>query len=88
VIAQLGPGVTGLKVGDHMISSSVNTCGQCRYCMTGRANLCEIGKTTPGTLRGGHLDEPITRRYRIEEAPEAFDDLAQGRYARGVIVFD
>jgi Zn-dependent alcohol dehydrogenase len=34
------------------------------------------------------LDEMITRRYRIEEAPQAFEDLAQGRNARGVIVFD
>ena len=34
------------------------------------------------------LDELITRRYRIEEAPQAFADLAAGRNARGVIVFD
>ena len=33
------------------------------------------------------LDELITQRYRIEQAPQAFDDLAQGRNARGVIVF-
>ena len=34
------------------------------------------------------LDELITRTYRIDEAPQAFDDLAAGRNARGVIVFD
>ena len=34
------------------------------------------------------LDELITRRYRIDEAPQAFEDLAQGRHARGVIVFE
>jgi len=34
------------------------------------------------------LEELITRRYRIEEAPQAFADLAAGRNARGVIVFD
>jgi S-(hydroxymethyl)glutathione dehydrogenase/alcohol dehydrogenase len=34
------------------------------------------------------LDELITRRYRIEEAPQAFADLEAGRNARGVIVFD
>jgi NDMA-dependent alcohol dehydrogenase len=33
------------------------------------------------------LDELITRRYRIEEAPQAFADLESGRNARGVIVF-
>jgi S-(hydroxymethyl)glutathione dehydrogenase/alcohol dehydrogenase len=33
------------------------------------------------------LDELITRRYRIDEAPQAFADLESGRNARGVIVF-
>ena len=42
-----------------------------------------------GLYRGGRLklDELITRTYRIEEAPQAFDDLTQGREGRGVIVF-
>jgi len=34
------------------------------------------------------LDELITRRYTIDQAQEAFDDLVAGRNARGVIVFD
>jgi Zn-dependent alcohol dehydrogenase len=40
--------------------------------------------------QGGRLklDELITHRYRIDEAPQAFDDLANGRNARGMIVFD
>ncbi|MCC6657193.1 MAG: alcohol dehydrogenase, partial [Rhodocyclaceae bacterium] len=33
------------------------------------------------------LDELITRSYTIDEAPQAFADLAAGRNARGVIVF-
>jgi S-(hydroxymethyl)glutathione dehydrogenase/alcohol dehydrogenase len=33
------------------------------------------------------LDELITRTYTIDEAPQAFADLAAGRNARGVIVF-
>ena len=33
------------------------------------------------------LDELITRRYSIDEAPRAFEDLVAGRNARGVIVF-
>ena len=34
------------------------------------------------------LDELITRRYKIDEAPQAFADLEAGKNARGVIVFD
>ena len=33
------------------------------------------------------LKELITRRYSIEEAPQAFADLESGKNARGVIVF-
>ena len=33
------------------------------------------------------LDELITHRYPLEQAPQAFEDLAQGRNARGMIVF-
>jgi S-(hydroxymethyl)glutathione dehydrogenase/alcohol dehydrogenase len=33
------------------------------------------------------LDELITRRYSIAEAPQAFADLESGKNARGVIVF-
>ena len=33
------------------------------------------------------LDELITHRYKIEDAPQAFADLESGRNARGVIVF-
>jgi len=43
-----------------------------------------------GLYRSGRLklDELITHRYRIDEAPQAFADLAEGRNARGMIVFD
>jgi S-(hydroxymethyl)glutathione dehydrogenase/alcohol dehydrogenase len=43
-----------------------------------------LGLYTSGKLM---LDELITRRYRVEEAPQAFADLESGRNARGVIVF-
>jgi S-(hydroxymethyl)glutathione dehydrogenase/alcohol dehydrogenase len=39
---------------------------------------------TAGKLK---LDELITHRYAIDDAPRAFQDLEAGRNARGVIVF-
>jgi len=43
-----------------------------------------LGLYLAGQLK---LEELITRRYSIAEAPQAFADLASGRNARGVIVF-
>jgi S-(hydroxymethyl)glutathione dehydrogenase/alcohol dehydrogenase len=42
-----------------------------------------------GLYRSGRLklDQLITRTYGIEQAPQAFADLAEGRNARGVILF-
>jgi len=42
-----------------------------------------------GLYLGGQLklDEMITRRYSVDEAPQAFADLESGKNARGVIVF-
>jgi len=44
-----------------------------------------IGLYRSGRLKLGEL---ITRTYSIDEAPQAFADLAQGAEGRGVIIFD
>ena len=43
VVAEVGPGVTSVAVGDHVSASFVPSCGRCRYCSTGRQNLCDDG---------------------------------------------
>jgi len=50
VIAAVGPGVSGVDVGDHVSASFVPSCGRCRYCSTGRQNLCDA---SGGTFRKG-----------------------------------
>ncbi|WP_338412900.1 Zn-dependent alcohol dehydrogenase [uncultured Sphaerotilus sp.] len=55
-VVEVGEGVTAFRVGDRVISSFVSMCGHCRYCQTGRPQLCDqaakAGTTLPdGTLR-------------------------------------
>ena len=40
VIASVGEGVTRVKVGDHVTAAIDILCGHCRYCRSGRTNLC------------------------------------------------
>ena len=40
-IVAIGDGVSDYKVGDHVVSSFVSMCGKCRYCQTGRPQLCD-----------------------------------------------
>jgi len=55
IVEDVGPGVTGLKRGDHVISVFVTSCNDCRYCNGGRPNLCQGANTSRanGTLISG-----------------------------------
>ena len=41
VVEAVGPGVRSVQPGDHVILSWAPSCGHCRYCATGRPQLCE-----------------------------------------------
>ncbi|WP_068159571.1 NDMA-dependent alcohol dehydrogenase [Rhodococcus phenolicus] len=45
IIEEVGPGVTKVEPGDHVVCSFIPNCGTCRYCSTGRQNLCDMGAT-------------------------------------------
>ena len=44
VVEAVGPDVTRVKVGDHIVTSWIPVCGHCRYCSSGRQNLCDDGR--------------------------------------------
>src|SRR5215467_10800473 len=45
IIEEIGPGVTRVKPGDHVVLSFIPNCGVCRYCATGRQSICDMGAT-------------------------------------------
>jgi len=53
VVEAIGPGVTELGVGDHVVLSWAPTCGRCHYCVIGRPNLCERRLPGRGLLPDG-----------------------------------
>lgn len=44
IVDAVGDGVTRVKAGDRVVFSFIPACGKCRYCSTGRQNLCDEGK--------------------------------------------
>ena len=48
IVVDVGPGVTSLKKGDHVIPLYTPECRQCDYCTSGRTNLCQAIRTTQG----------------------------------------
>ncbi len=55
-VVDLGAGVKGLDIGDHVVFAFLPSCGKCLYCQTGRTALCAPGANAngEGTLMGGH----------------------------------
>jgi S-(hydroxymethyl)glutathione dehydrogenase/alcohol dehydrogenase len=48
VVEEVGPGVTTLKPGDHVIPLYTPECGQCTFCKSGKTNLCQAIRATQG----------------------------------------
>jgi S-(hydroxymethyl)glutathione dehydrogenase / alcohol dehydrogenase len=48
VVVEVGPGVTTLKPGDHVIPLYIPECRNCPSCLSGRTNLCTAIRETQG----------------------------------------
>jgi len=44
-VLAVGDGVLGVAPGDHVVTSFLPACGHCRWCASGRSNLCDLGAT-------------------------------------------
>jgi len=59
VVEDVGPGVTRVKPGDHVVCSFIPNCGTCRYCASGQQSICDMGATIlDGFLPGDRF--PLT----------------------------
>ena len=66
VVEEIGPGVTSVKPGDHVIPLYTPECGTCEYCLSGKTNLCQRIRITQGkglmpdgTSRFSYKGKPI-----------------------------
>lgn len=66
VVVEVGEGVTSLKPGDHVIPLYTAECGECKFCKSGKTNLCQAVRATQGkglmpdgTTRFSYNGEPV-----------------------------
>ncbi len=66
IVREVGPGVTSLKVGDHVIPLYTPECRQCKSCLSRKTNLCTAIRATQGkglmpdgTSRFSYKGQPI-----------------------------
>ncbi|MEC9305219.1 MAG: S-(hydroxymethyl)glutathione dehydrogenase/class III alcohol dehydrogenase [Pseudomonadota bacterium] len=48
IVEAVGPGVKNLEVGDHVIPLYTAECGKCKFCLSGKTNLCGSVRATQG----------------------------------------
>jgi len=65
IVVDIGPGVTSVSTGDHVIPLYTPECRQCEYCTSGKTNLCQAVRGTQG--QGLMPDE--TSRFSIGGDP-------------------
>ena len=81
VIEAVGPGVTRVKVGDHVVCSFIPACGICRYCSTGRQNLCDWGaQMMTGMLADG------TFRFHDDDGADLGGFCMLGTFAERAVI--
>ncbi|MBN7770014.1 S-(hydroxymethyl)glutathione dehydrogenase/class III alcohol dehydrogenase [Marinobacter daepoensis] len=61
VVAAVGEGVTSVAVGDHVIPLYTPECGECKFCLSGKTNLCQKIRETQGK---GLMPDGTTRFYK------------------------
>jgi len=74
-VVELGPGVTSLSVGDHVIVAWIPPCGTCTYCLGGQANLCT-------TIMFGESAQP----HFVMDGQPVFGMAGTGTFAEEVLL--
>jgi S-(hydroxymethyl)glutathione dehydrogenase/alcohol dehydrogenase len=66
IVVEVGAGVTSLQPGDHVIPLYTAECGECKFCKSGKTNLCQKIRATQGkglmpdgTTRFSYQGKPI-----------------------------
>ncbi|GAB4519150.1 MAG: zinc-dependent alcohol dehydrogenase family protein [Amphiplicatus sp.] len=88
-VVATGSQVEGFTVGDRVgIPWLGGTCGACRYCRSGRENLCESARFTGYTVDGGYADFVVADARFCFPIPEAYaDEEAAPLMCAGLIGF-
>src|SRR6476619_3583874 len=88
-VDQLGDEVSGIALGDRVGIPWLGwTCGECRYCLSGRENLCDRARFTGYDLDGGYAELTVADARFCFPVPAGYpDDQAAPLLCAGLIGF-
>ena len=65
IVESVGEGVTSVAIGDHVIPLYTPECGECKFCTSGKTNLCQKIRET----QGKGLMPDGTTRFSVDGKP-------------------
>jgi propanol-preferring alcohol dehydrogenase len=75
-VSELGPGASRYELGERVGVPWLGwTCGTCRYCRTGRENLCDNARFTGYTIDGGFAEETVADERFCFRLPDTYAEL-------------
>lgn len=73
-VAARGGDVVGVEIGDRVgVAWIGSTCGACRFCTSGRENLCDHSRFTGWHRDGGFAEQVVARSDFVHVLPATFD---------------
>src|SRR5947208_16628706 len=92
VVEAVGDLVTSVKVGDHVVLSTLGNCGACQYCDAGRPTMCRStfgGRSTPFMWRDQATywvaDAPVFSGRPVGKANQAVSTPTRVPFARAAL---
>jgi NDMA-dependent alcohol dehydrogenase len=82
VVMEVGPGVTDVAVGDHVVFGFIPSCGKCPSCSVGHQQLCDLG----AFLLGGKQLTDMTSRHHSKDGKDLGTMVALGTFAPYTVV--
>ena len=83
VVEAIGSQVTTVKVGDHVVLTTIDNCGRCAVCVTGHPTLCQNSTVGASHGAGRALESTDELRRTARVLPSRRQtDLGDGQYRR------
>lgn len=75
-VVEVGEKVTNFNLGDRVgVPWLGSTCNHCRYCLSGRENLCARARFTGYNLDGGYAEYAVADEHFCFTIPDGYPDL-------------
>jgi len=76
-VVELGSGVSSVRAGDRVTTETYfSTCGKCRFCRSGRPNLCSDRLSIGSAVDGGFTRYLVVPESNVHRLPENVDLVA------------